>query len=113
VGKEPFLSLKKLGSRLKKRSARVKGPETTGFAVLVRKAKAAGKPGASPSLLRLPNQGVALVTVNMLTDPCPGIYDREKPGRPTIEVFEIEKTFDRFRTFPFGDLREAMLQSPS
>jgi hypothetical protein len=35
----------------------------SGFAVLVREAKRARKPGASPSLLRLPNQGGAVVAV--------------------------------------------------
>jgi len=36
-----------------------------GFAVLVREAKRAGKPGASSSFLRLPNQGGALVAVKL------------------------------------------------
>jgi hypothetical protein len=40
-----------------------------GFAVLIREAMRAGKPGASPSSMRLPNRGGALVAAKIRKRP--------------------------------------------
>ena len=57
-----------------------------GFAVLSREAKRAGKPGASPSLLRLPNQGGALVAVKepLRIERNPQLKENEKAKRAQL-----------------------------